>query len=39
MLATGFLSMWISNTATAIMMYAVGLSVIDFVSHKTKDET
>ncbi|MEO8408996.1 MAG: DASS family sodium-coupled anion symporter [Propionivibrio sp.] len=32
MLATAFLSMWISNTATAVMMYAVGISVIDFVS-------
>ncbi len=39
MLATGFLSMWISNTATAIMMYAVGISVIDFVSHQTRDES
>lgn len=38
MLATAFLSMWISNTATAIMMYAVGLSVIDFVSEHTDDD-
>lgn len=38
MLATGFLSMWISNTATAVMMYAVGISVIDFVSEKTDDD-
>jgi sodium-dependent dicarboxylate transporter 2/3/5 len=38
MLATGFLSMWISNTATAIMMYAVGLSVIGFVASKTDDD-
>ncbi len=37
MLATAFLSMWISNTATTIMMYAVGLSVIDFVARKTSD--
>lgn len=37
MLATAFLSMWISNTATTIMMYAVGLSVIDFVGQKTED--
>lgn len=28
MLATGFLSMWISNTATAIMMLPIGLAVI-----------
>jgi solute carrier family 13 (sodium-dependent dicarboxylate transporter), member 2/3/5 len=38
MLATGFLSMWISNTATAVMMYAVGLSVVDFISRQSKDE-
>lgn len=39
MIATAFLSMWISNTATTIMMYAVGLSVIDFVGEKTEDKT
>jgi sodium-dependent dicarboxylate transporter 2/3/5 len=38
MLATAFLSMWISNTATAIMMFAVALSVIDFVDRKTEDD-
>ena len=37
MLATAALSMWISNTATAIMMYAVGLSVIGFVAARTPD--
>lgn len=37
MLATAFLSMWISNTATAVMMYAVGLSVIEFVGMQTRD--
>lgn len=37
MLATAFLSMWISNTATTIMMFAVGLSVIDFVKRHTVD--
>jgi sodium-dependent dicarboxylate transporter 2/3/5 len=37
MFATAFLSMWISNTATTIMMYAVGISVIGFVSKKTED--
>lgn len=34
MLATAFLSMWISNTATTVMMFAVGISVIEFVSTK-----
>ncbi len=29
MLATAFLSMWISNTATAMMMLPIGLAVID----------
>ncbi len=28
MLATGFLSMWISNTATAVMMLPIGLAII-----------
>lgn len=37
MIATAFLSMWISNTATTIMMFAVGLSVIDFVASQTPD--
>lgn len=38
MLATAFLSMWISNTATTIMMFAVALSVIDFVGQQTSDD-
>lgn len=38
MLATAFLSMWISNTATTIMMFAVGVSVIDFIAQHTKDD-
>ncbi len=28
MVATGFLSMWVSNTATAVMMIPIGLSVL-----------
>lgn len=28
MIATGFISMWVSNTATAVMMLPIGLSVI-----------
>ena len=35
MLATGFMSMWISNTATAIMMLPIATSVIG-VLHKEK---
>ena len=31
MVATAFLSMWVSNTATSIMMLPIGLSVIGFV--------
>ncbi|MEO1090725.1 MAG: DASS family sodium-coupled anion symporter [Pseudomonadota bacterium] len=38
MLATALLSMWISNTATTVMMFAVALSVIDFVSRTTDDD-
>ena len=37
MMATAFLSMWISNTATTIMMFAVGISVIEFIASKTPD--
>ena len=33
MIATAFLSMWISNTATAIMMLPIALSVIDLVKN------
>ncbi len=32
MLATGFLSMWVSNTATAVMMLPIGISVLALVS-------
>lgn len=33
-LATGFLSMWISNSATALMMLPIGLAVVtQFISH------
>lgn len=38
MLATAALSMWISNTATTIMMFAVALSVIDFVGQQSRDD-
>ncbi|MES0811515.1 DASS family sodium-coupled anion symporter [Roseibium sp. SCPC15] len=35
MVATAFLSMWITNTAATIMMYAVALSVVDFIKAKS----
>ena len=38
MLATAFLSMWISNTATAVMMFAVGTSIIDFIDERVPDK-
>jgi solute carrier family 13 (sodium-dependent dicarboxylate transporter), member 2/3/5 len=31
MVATAFLSMWVSNTATAVLMLPIGLSLIDLV--------
>lgn len=36
MVATGFLSMWISNTATAMMMMPIGLAVIAHVNESLK---
>lgn len=38
MVATGFLSMWISNTATAMMMVPIGLAIIYQVSDALKHE-
>ncbi|EID55897.1 SLC13 family permease [Saccharomonospora xinjiangensis] len=32
MIATAFISMWVSNTATAVMMMPIGLSVLGLVS-------
>jgi sodium-dependent dicarboxylate transporter 2/3/5 len=37
MVATGFLSMWISNTATALMMMPIGLAVIRELLGNTAD--
>ncbi|SDT97023.1 SLC13 family permease [Halopseudomonas salegens] len=37
MLATGFLSMWVSNTATAIMMLPIGLSVISMLDNSNPE--
>ncbi|SFA87540.1 solute carrier family 13 (sodium-dependent dicarboxylate transporter), member 2/3/5 [Lentibacillus halodurans] len=38
MVATGFLSMWISNTATAMMMVPIGLAIIYQVSEQLKND-
>ncbi len=38
MVATGFLSMWISNTATAMMMIPIGLAIINQVADALKDD-
>src|SRR5690554_1508370 len=38
MIATGFLSMWVSNTATAIMMLPIGMSVISLLGDSDPDE-
>lgn len=37
-LATGFLSMWLSNTATTMMMYPIAASVIHVVNENHKGE-
>ncbi|WP_417590069.1 SLC13 family permease [Owenweeksia hongkongensis] len=37
MLATALLSMWISNTATAVMMLPIGMSVVSLLGDKIKD--
>ena len=39
MIATAFLSMWISNTATTIMMLPIALSVINLVKNDSLDNT
>lgn len=39
MLATGFLSMWVSNTATAIMMLPIGMSVIGLLKESDDKES
>lgn len=38
MLATALVAMWISNTATAVMMLPIGLSVIDLIRVEVSDE-
>jgi sodium-dependent dicarboxylate transporter 2/3/5 len=36
MIATAFLSMWISNTATAVMMLPIAISVVDLIDTEKK---
>ncbi|WP_251978024.1 SLC13 family permease [Salinicola avicenniae] len=38
MLATGFISMWVSNTATAIMMLPIGMSVVSLFTGADRAE-
>ncbi|QEM83180.1 SLC13 family permease [Halomonas binhaiensis] len=38
MIATGFLSMWVSNTATAIMMLPIGISVLSLMERSDPAE-
>lgn len=38
MVATGFISMWVSNTATAVMMLPIGVSVLLLVSQLREAE-
>lgn len=38
MVATGFLSMWVSNTATAVMMLPIGLSILRTVGDVSEDD-
>ncbi|GAA1981402.1 DASS family sodium-coupled anion symporter [Isoptericola halotolerans] len=37
MIATAFLSMWVSNTATTLMMLPIGISVLALVASQDKD--
>ncbi|MFN4355621.1 SLC13 family permease [Parvibaculum sp.] len=39
MIASAFLSMWVSNTATALMMLPIALSVIALLEAQAKDDT
>ena len=38
MIATGFLSMWVSNTATAVVMLPIGLSVLGLVFERVRGD-
>jgi solute carrier family 13 (sodium-dependent dicarboxylate transporter), member 2/3/5 len=39
MVASAFLSMWVSNTATAVMMLPIGVSVVDLVKDRSGSPT
>jgi sodium-dependent dicarboxylate transporter 2/3/5 len=39
MVATGFMSMWISNTATSVMMLPIGMAVVTQFNRKDDGET
>jgi sodium-dependent dicarboxylate transporter 2/3/5 len=38
MIATAFLSMWISNTATAMMMLPIGIAVVEHIKDQTSED-
>lgn len=38
MIATGFITMWVSNTATAVMMLPIGISVLVLVNNVVKEQ-
>ncbi|WP_448850899.1 SLC13 family permease [Corynebacterium sp. 335C] len=38
MIATGFLSMWVSNTATAVMMLPIGVSVLALIGKMLRED-
>ncbi len=38
MIATGFMSMWVSNTATAVMMLPIGMSVLALTARMSEDK-
>ncbi|SLN39890.1 Sodium-dependent dicarboxylate transporter SdcS [Roseivivax jejudonensis] len=38
MLATGFLSMWVSNTATTLMMLPIGISILSLVVDRSASD-
>ena len=39
MISTGFITMWVSNTATAVMMLPIGISVLMLVNKVVKEQS